>query len=63
MFTAGLASLPAHLYSHGSAMLGTLQQVAAAAGTALVITVMASRAGALVDQGAGQTLALGGGVR
>src|SRR5699024_9371628 len=29
-----------HLYSHGSALLTTLQQVAAASGTALFITVM-----------------------
>jgi DHA2 family lincomycin resistance protein-like MFS transporter len=32
-FTAGLNPLPPYLYSHGSAILGTLQQVAGAAGT------------------------------
>ena len=32
------------LYSHGSSMLGTIQQVAGAFGTALVITLMTSRA-------------------
>ena len=40
LFTAGLGALPPHLYSHGSALLNTLQQVAAAAGTAMFITVM-----------------------
>lgn len=40
LMTAALGSLPPHLYSHGSALLNTLQQVAAAAGTALFITVM-----------------------
>lgn len=37
--TASLASLEPHLYSHGSAVLGTIQQVAGAAGVALLITV------------------------
>ena len=40
LMTEALGSLPAHLYSHGSAILTTLQQVAGAAGTALFITVM-----------------------
>lgn len=40
LMTSALGSLPPHLYSHGSALLNTLQQVAAAAGTALFITVM-----------------------
>lgn len=40
LMTSALGSLPPHLYSHGSALLTTLQQVAAAAGTALFITVM-----------------------
>ncbi|MFE3754389.1 MDR family MFS transporter [Nocardia tengchongensis] len=51
VFTLGLGALPMHLYSHGSSMLGTLQQVAAAFGTALVVTVMTSRATHLVDAG------------
>jgi len=41
LMTAGLGSLPPRLYSHGSAVLGTFQQVAAASGTALFITVVA----------------------
>lgn len=40
LMTSALGSLPPHLYSHGSALLNTLQQVAAAAGTAMFITVM-----------------------
>ncbi|WP_330185053.1 multidrug efflux MFS transporter [Nocardia sp. NBC_01503] len=51
VFTLGLGALPMHLYSHGSSMLGTLQQVAAAFGTALVVTVMSSRATSLLDSG------------
>ncbi len=51
VFTMGLGSLPAHLYSHGSSLLGTIQQVAGAMGTALVVTIMTSRAAALVDDG------------
>ena len=44
VFTLGLGSLPMHLYSHGASILGTLQQVAAAFGTALAVTVMTLRA-------------------
>lgn len=47
----GLGSLPAHLYSHGSSLLGTVQQVAGAFGTALVVMVMSSRAASLVESG------------
>jgi MFS transporter, DHA2 family, lincomycin resistance protein len=51
VFTLGLGGLPPHLYSHGSSMLGTLQQVAAAFGTALVVTVMSARTSHLVADG------------
>ena len=51
LFTLGLGALPPHLYSHGSSMLGTLQQVAGAVGTALAITVMTVRTTALVEGG------------
>jgi DHA2 family lincomycin resistance protein-like MFS transporter len=63
VFTLGLGALPMHLYSHGSSMLGTLQQVAAAFGTALVITVMTARAGHLADDGLNQMDAALGGLR
>ncbi|WP_117212744.1 MDR family MFS transporter [Allorhizocola rhizosphaerae] len=51
VFTLGLGAVPPHLYSHGSSILGTLQQVAAAFGTALVITVMGVRADSLKAEG------------
>jgi len=63
VFTLGLGALPMHLYSHGSSMLGTLQQVAAAFGTALVITVMTARANGLLDEGSTQVDATLGGLR
>jgi MFS transporter, DHA2 family, lincomycin resistance protein len=63
VFTLGLGSLPARLYSHGSSMLGTLQQVSAAFGTALVVTVMAARADHLASLGVEQAAAQLGGMR
>ena len=63
VFTLGLGALPPHLYSHGSSLLGSLQQVAAAFGTALVVTVMSSRATALAQDGADRTHALVGGMQ
>ena len=51
LMTDALGVLPDRFYSHGSAILTTLQQVAGAAGTALFITVMtkASHAGGAPD--------------
>ena len=40
LFTSGLGALPPHLYSHGSATVMTIQQVAAAAGAALFIAFL-----------------------
>ena len=51
LFTMGLGALPPHLYSHGSSLLGTLQQVAGATGTALVVMIMTSRAASQVRDG------------
>lgn len=45
LFTAGLGALPQHLYAHGSALLGSSQQVFGAAGTATSIAVLALVAG------------------
>ncbi|HET6710725.1 DHA2 family efflux MFS transporter permease subunit [Amycolatopsis sp.] len=39
LFTESLGVLPEHLYSHGSAILSTLQQVAGALGTAMFVSV------------------------
>ncbi|MHA6668329.1 MDR family MFS transporter [Homoserinimonas sp. A447] len=47
VFTSALGSLQPHLYSHGSAIIGTVQQLAGAAGTALFITVMTAQSVAL----------------
>ncbi|WP_256334929.1 MDR family MFS transporter [Lentzea albidocapillata] len=52
IFTLGMGALPPNMYPHGSSILGTLQQVAAALGTALVVTVMSARATGLVAEGA-----------
>lgn len=40
VFATGLNQLPRHLHSHGSAISSTLQQVAGAVGTALLVTIM-----------------------
>lgn len=63
VFTLGLGALPASLYSHGSSMLGTLQQVAAAFGTALVVTVMAARTDTRLAAGATEAVAQLDGMR
>ncbi|MGP4025883.1 MDR family MFS transporter [Actinomadura sp. 3N407] len=63
VFTLGLGALPARLYSHGSSMLGTLQQVASALGTALVVTVMAGRAETRIAGGVPEALARLDGMR
>ena len=39
LFTVALGSLPSNLYSHGSAVIGAVQQVAGAAGTALAASI------------------------
>jgi DHA2 family lincomycin resistance protein-like MFS transporter len=51
-FTTALNPLPPHLYSHGSATLTTLQQVAGAAGTALLVTVLTARSVSAAGDGA-----------
>lgn len=43
LFSASLGSLQRRLYSHGSAVLNTLQQVAGAAGVAILIGVYSNR--------------------
>ncbi|MFP5415582.1 MAG: MDR family MFS transporter [Actinomycetes bacterium] len=52
LFTLALGALPQHLYSHGSALVGTIQQVAGAAGTALFVTVFAMQSDAAASAGA-----------
>jgi DHA2 family lincomycin resistance protein-like MFS transporter len=43
VFTLGLGALPQKLYSHGSSLLGALQQVAGAAGAAVSVAVLSAR--------------------
>lgn len=63
LFTAGLGAVPPRLYSHGSAILGTVQQVAGAAGTALLVAILSARTVTLVSTGASLDAATAGGVR
>ncbi len=42
MFTISMGSLPPHLYSHGSAIVGTVQQLAGAIGTAVFVTLFST---------------------
>lgn len=62
LFSSGLGSLPPHLYSHGAAMVGAVQQVAGAAGIAALVSVMTIRSGALMAGGADPTAAVSGGI-
>lgn len=63
LFTASLSSLPMQLYSHGSAILGSVQQVAGAAGIALFVALMTLQSAALAAGGADPVAALAGGIR
>jgi DHA2 family lincomycin resistance protein-like MFS transporter len=63
LFTSALGSVEPHLYSHGSAIVGTLQQVAGAAGTALFITVMTATAATAEAAGTVAVAAQAAGVR
>lgn len=63
LFTASLGSLEPRLYSYGSAVLATIQQVAGAAGIALLITIMSSVAAGAVAEGVGEIAAEASGVR
>ena len=50
-FTTALNPLPHSLHSHGSALLSTLQQLAGAMGTALLVGVVASSTAAKIAAG------------
>jgi DHA2 family lincomycin resistance protein-like MFS transporter len=63
VFTLGLGAVPPQLYSHASSLLGTLQQVAGALGTALVITVMTTHATSLAEDGTAPLDAAVGGMQ
>ena len=55
VFTTGLNQLPRALYGHGSAITSTLQQVAGAVGTALLVTIMATSRQAYLSTVSGGT--------
>nr|WP_221417738.1 MDR family MFS transporter [Microbacterium marinum] len=62
LLTSALGSLPHALYSHGSATVGTLQQVAGAAGTALFVTLMSVGAASALQNGVDAVQATAAGV-
>ncbi|WP_254656127.1 MFS transporter [Ketogulonicigenium vulgare] len=62
LFSSGLGALPQRLYSHGAALVSALQQVAGAAGIAVLISVMTLRGSALAAGGASAHDAIMGGV-
>lgn len=63
LFTASLSSVKPQLYSHGSAILGSVQQIAGAAGVALFVAVMTIQTAALSAAGAAPVDALAAGIR
>lgn len=63
LFTVSLSSVKPSLYSHGSAVIGTIQQVAGAAGVALFVALMSARAATLTAGGLAPLDALSGGIR
>jgi MFS transporter, DHA2 family, lincomycin resistance protein len=62
LFTSGLGAVPPHLYSYGSAIFGTTQQLAGAAGVALLVSVLSVRSAELAGQGASVIEQTAGGV-
>lgn len=58
LFTVALGVLPPRLYSHGSALIGTIQQVAGAVGTAGFVTIFAMQSQAALGAGVPQNQAL-----
>ena len=63
LFTAALGSVKQEFYSHGSAILGSIQQVAGAAGIALFVALMTIRTASLAAGGLEQVNALSGGIQ
>lgn len=63
MMTTALSSLTGELYSHGSAILTTLQQLAAAAGTALLMVILTRGTDSGLAAGLTEAAATSDGVR
>ena len=62
LMTSSLGSVPAELYSHGSAIFNTGQQLAGAAGTALFVTIMSNTAASRLSEGAADVAAQQSGI-
>jgi len=62
LMTSALGSLPRRLYSHGSAVVGTAQQVAGAAGTAGFVAIMTVFSSTALAGGVDQAGAVASGV-
>jgi DHA2 family lincomycin resistance protein-like MFS transporter len=62
LFTSGLGAVEPRLYSYGSAIFGTTQQLAGAAGVALLVSILSVRSGALAAEGASVIEQTAGGV-
>lgn len=62
LLTSALGSLPPRLYPHGSAIVGTVQQVAGAAGTAAFVTIFSVTTATALAAGADDILAKAGGI-
>jgi DHA2 family lincomycin resistance protein-like MFS transporter len=63
VFTSSMGSVRMELYSHASAVLGSIQQLAGAAGIALFIALMTIRTATLAGEGIDPVEALAGGIR
>jgi DHA2 family lincomycin resistance protein-like MFS transporter len=63
LFTLSLGSVKPEYYSHGSAMLGSIQQVSGAAGVALLIAIMTAQSAIQTAAGASAVEALASGIR
>ncbi len=63
LFTSSMGSVPMPLYSHASAILGSVQQVAGAAGIALFVAVMSLRTASGMAEGLESVDALAAGIR
>ncbi len=62
LFTAGLGAVEPRLYSYGSAIFGSTQQLAGAAGVALLVSVLSVGTARLTAAGAAPVIATAGGV-
>jgi len=62
LMTSSLGAVPMELYSHGSAIMSTLQQVAGAVGTAVFITLMTTGAAASLESGSNPVVAQADGI-